>query len=199
MNEYEQTLKGILVGCGFMGGMHAQIYAQLQGVELAAAVDLRPEPSAEKLKSFGISIPVFKTLEEALAETDADFVDICMPTHQHLDNALTTIEAAKALFCEKPLALTLGEADQIVSAAEAKGTFAQVGHCIRFWPEYRALMDYHRSGNGGKLLSLNLVRRSARPAYGSSNWLNNPNLSGGAGLDLHRGRHRDCRDFFTDN
>ena len=168
-----------------MGGMHAQIYTQLDGVELIAAVDLRPEPSAEKLESFGISVPVFETLEEAIQNTEADFVDICMPTHQHLDNALTTIKAGKALFCEKPLALTLDEADQIVSAAEANGTFAQVGHCIRFWPEYQALMDYHRSGQGGKLLSLNLVRRSARPAYGANNWLNNPDLSGGAALDLH--------------
>ena len=185
MNEPKPTLKGILVGCGFMGGMHAQIYAQLDGVDLVAAVDLRPESSAEKLKSFGLSLPVYTTLEEAIEKSDADFVDICMPTQQHLDNALTTIEAGLALFCEKPLALSLEEADQIVAAAQAKGTFAQVGHCIRFWPEYQALADYHRSGQGGKLLSLNLVRRSARPAYGANNWLNNPELSGGAALDLH--------------
>ena len=185
MSEPDTTLNGILVGCGFMGGMHAQIYAQLEGVELAAAVDNNPERSTEKLNSFGLSVPVYETLEEALQKTDCDFVDICMPTHCHLDNALMTIEAGKALFCEKPLALTLEDADQIVSAAEAKGVFAQVGHCIRFWPEYQALTEYHNSGQGGKLLSLNLVRRSARPAYGASNWLNNPELSGGAALDLH--------------
>ena len=185
MTETNNTLKGILVGCGFMGGMHAQIYTQLKGVELVAAVDNRPEPSAEKLKSFGISIPVFASLNEAITEAEADFVDICMPTHQHLDNALKTIAAGKALFCEKPLALNLEEADQILTAANVSGTSAQVGHCIRFWPEYQALMDYHRSGQGGKLLSLNLVRRSARPGYGASNWLNNADLSGGAALDLH--------------
>lgn len=185
MNETKPTLKGILVGCGFMGGMHAQIYAQLEGVELAAAVDLKPERSIDKLKSFGLFIPVFETLEEAIEKTDCDFVDVCMPTHKHLDHALTTIDAGKALFCEKPLALTLEEADQIVSAAEAKGVFSQVGHCIRFWPEYQTLIDYHRSGQGGKLLSLNLVRRSARPANGTNNWLNDSQLSGGAALDLH--------------
>lgn len=185
MNEPTRPLKGILVGCGFMGGMHAQIYAQLKGVALVAAVDLKPERSSQKLESLGVSVPVFESLEEALTTIEADFVDICMPTYRHLENALVAINAGKALFCEKPLALTLEDADQIISAAEAQGIYAQVGHCIRFWPEYQALADYHRSGQGGKLLSLNLVRRSARPAYGSNNWLNNRALSGGAALDLH--------------
>jgi predicted dehydrogenase len=184
-NQNNHSLKGILVGCGFMGGMHAQIYAQLKGVELVAAVDAYPESSAEKLKSFNTPVPVYTTLEEAFEKTDCDFVDICLPTNLHKCYALTAIEAGKALFCEKPLALSLAEADKIVAAAKAKGTFAQVGHCIRFWPEYQALMDYHQSGKGGKLLSLNLVRRSGRPAYGVANWLNDVAQSGGAALDLH--------------
>lgn len=184
-NQNTPTLKGILVGCGFMGGMHAQIYNQLEGVELVAAMDTHSESSAKKLKSLGIDIPVFTTLEEALKKTECDFVDICLPTNLHREFALQAIEAGKALFCEKPLALSLEEADAILSAAKKQGTLAQVGHCIRFWPEYQALMEFHKSGRGGKLLSLNLVRRAARPAYGVGNWLNDEKQSGGAALDLH--------------
>lgn len=179
------SLKGILVGCGFMGGMHAQIYSQLEGVELVAAVDARTESSAEKLKSFNTPAPVFATLEQALKAVECDFVDICLPTHLHKENAITAIEAGKALFCEKPLALSIEEADEILAAAKTHNTLAQVGHCIRFWPEYQALMTYHKSGKGGKLLSLNLVRRAGRPGYGVDNWLNDASLAGGAALDLH--------------
>jgi predicted dehydrogenase len=186
MSEKTTTsLKGILVGCGFMGGMHAQIYAQLEGVELVAAVDANTESSAAKLQSFGTPVPVFSTLDEALANTDCDFVDICLPTKLHRQYAITAIEAGKALFCEKPLALTINEADDILNAAKTHGTFAQVGHCIRFWPEYQTLMDFHKSGRGGRLLSLHLMRRAGRPGYGVDNWLNDANQAGGAALDLH--------------
>jgi len=185
MKNENETLKGILVGCGFMGGMHAQIYNSLEGVELAAAVDDRIDASREKLDKLGCEAPVFATLEEALEKTEADFVDVCLPTYLHEEYALEALEAGKALFCEKPLALNLEQADRILALAEEKNAFAQVGHCIRFWPEYQRLMEYHSNGEGGKLLSLSLVRRGGRPSYGIGNWLNDESLSGGAALDLH--------------
>ncbi len=185
MKSENETLKGILVGCGFMGGMHAQIYNGLEGVELVAVVDDRIEASREKLEKLGCSAPVYASLEEAMESEAADFVDVCLPTHLHERYALQALEAGKALFCEKPLALSLEQADRILALAEKKGAFAQVGHCIRFWPEYQRLMEYHQSGEGGKLLSLSLVRRGGRPGYGIGNWLNDEALSGGAALDLH--------------
>ncbi|MEM9159129.1 MAG: Gfo/Idh/MocA family oxidoreductase, partial [Verrucomicrobiota bacterium] len=178
-------LRGVLVGCGFMGGMHAQVYKALSGVKLVAAVDGAVKASEDKLRSFGLDIPVYATLGEALGKEVFDFVDVCLPTDLHRDAAIEAIEAGKDLFCEKPLALTLGDADKIVAAAERKKVFAQVGHCVRFWPEYVALMDYYQSDAGGKLLSLSLTRRAGRPSYGFGDWLNDESRSGGAALDLH--------------
>lgn len=185
MEETTKKLKGILVGCGFMGGMHAQIYKSLPGVEIVAGVDGRIAESQEKLVKLGCPAPVFAELSEALEAVDCDFVDVCMPTHLHKNYAIEAIEAGKALFCEKPLALSLEEADAILAAAKANGAFAQVGHCIRFWPEYLRLMEYHKNGDGGKLLSLSLFRRAARPDYGIDDWLNDESKAGGAALDLH--------------
>lgn len=185
MEDNAKQLKGILVGCGFMGGMHAQIYKSLPDVELVAVVDGRIAESVEKLEKLGCPAPVFAELSEALAAVECDFVDVCMPTFLHKNYAIEAIEAGKALFCEKPLALTVEDADAILSAAKANGTFAQVGNCIRFWPEYMHLMDYNKSGDGGKLLSLSLARRAGRPDYGIENWLNDESKSGGAALDLH--------------
>lgn len=185
MEEPTKQLKGILVGCGFMGGMHAQIYGILPHVELAAVVDGRVDNAKEKMEQLGCSAPVFESLTDALEQVDCDFVDICLPTDLHRDYAIEAINAGKALFCEKPLALSLSQADEILAAADRMGTLAQVGHCIRFWPEYQRLMEYHESGDGGKLLSLNLVRRAGRPGYDVGNWLNDEARSGGAVLDLH--------------
>ncbi len=179
------NLKGILVGCGFMGGMHAQIYKILEGVDLVAAVDGRIEESRAKLEELGCPVPVFETLAEAMQSAECDFVDVCLPTYLHEEYAVEALTAGKALFCEKPLALSVESADRILGAAEASGAFAQVGQCIRFWPEYQRLMRFHADGEGGRLLSLNLTRRAGRPSYGIDNWLNDESQSGGAALDLH--------------
>ncbi len=175
----------ILVGMGFMGAMHTQAYTQLPNAKLVGVVDAETEATTKKLQELNLGdVPVFATLEEAL-KVDCDVIDICLPTDLHTRFALKAIEAGKALFIEKPLALTSEEAEQILSAAEKAGVPVQVGHCIRFWPEYMAFRDFHQSGKGGKLLSLTLQRRSGRPGYPVENWLNVGERSGGAALDLH--------------
>lgn len=185
MSDQDGNLKGILVGCGFMGGMHAQIYNILEGVDLVAAVDKRVEESQEKLDRLGCQAKVYATLDEAMEQSQCDFVDVCLPTHLHEAFSIKALDAGKALFCEKPLALTVEEADRIIEAAKRNEAFAQVGHCLRFWPEYQKLLEYHSSGEGGRLLSLSFVRRGARPNFGVDDWFNDESLSGSAALDLH--------------
>jgi predicted dehydrogenase len=175
-----------LAGCGFMGSMHTQIYAQLPEARLVAAADVHVGAARAKLEKAGFSIPVYGTIEELLARhPEVTVVDICTPADAHEADALRALEAGKHLFCEKPLALTLESADRIIAKAAAGKTFAQVGHCIRFWPEYRALHDFVRGGEGGRLLSLGMQRQAGRPGYSDRDWLNQPSRSGGAALDLH--------------
>jgi predicted dehydrogenase len=174
-----------LIGCGFMGGMHAQVLKQLEGVELAAAASHAPEAGRAKLRNIGWDVPVYPDIGTLLARHEVEVIDICAPTDLHAEVAETAARAGKHLFCEKPLALSLEGAGRIEAAVEAAGVHAQVGHCIRFWPEYRALKAFADSGRGGKLLSLALVRRASRPGYSEQNWLNRPERSGGAAVDLH--------------
>jgi len=185
MSDQDGNLRGILVGCGFMGGMHAQIYNILDGVDLVAAVDKRVEEAQEKLDRLGCQAKVYATLEEAMEQAPCDFVDVCLPTQLHEAFSVQALDAGKALFCEKPLALSVEEADRIIEAAKRNNAFAQVGHCLRFWPEYMKLFEYHASGQGGRLLSFNMVRRGARPDFGVDDWFNDESLSGSAALDLH--------------
>ena len=185
MIDQDGNLKGILVGCGFMGGMHAQIYNILEGVDLVAAVDKRVEESQKKLDRLGCQAKVYATLDKAMEQSQCDFVDVCLPTHLHEAFSIQALEAGKALFCEKPLALTVEQADRLIEAAKRNDAFAQVGHCLRFWPEYQKLMEYYSNGEGGRLLSLSFVRRGARPDFGIDDWFNDESLSGSAALDLH--------------
>jgi predicted dehydrogenase len=169
-----------------MGEIHAQIYQALPAVELAAVVDINVDGANEKLASLGLNIPVYRTLSDLLTACDVQVVDICSPTGQHVELAVEAAAAGKHLFIEKPLAFDLAGCQQIENAIQQAGVFAQVGHCIRFWPEYRMLKDTIASGELGALKSLSLARRSARPAGGNpQHWVNNEKLSGGAAFDMH--------------
>jgi predicted dehydrogenase len=177
--------KVAIIGLGFMGTMHAQIYKQLRDASLVAVVDKQKAKAKRDLAKLGIEAAVFGTFEEMVRCCDVDVVDICLPTDLHAPFALKAIAAGRHLFCEKPLALTKADGKKIAVAAKKAGTFFQVGQCIRFWPEYMAFEAFVKSRKAGKLLSLSLQRRAGRPSYSVDDWLNKGDHSGGAALDLH--------------
>lgn len=178
-------MKVAIIGLGFMGGMHAQIYTALPGVELVAVADINVEGTNTKVAEMGLNAQVFPDLQTLLNSIDVDVIDICVPTDKHAELAITAAEAGKHLFIEKPLSLTLTNCEAIQAAITKAGVFAQVGQCIRFWPEYVALKEFIDSGKGGALKSLSLQRRASRPTYSQEDWLNNEARSGGAATDLH--------------
>jgi predicted dehydrogenase len=178
-------MKVAIIGLGFMGGMHAQIYTALSGVDLVAVADPEIKRTQSKIAKMGLTAQVFSDLETLLESTDVDVVDICVPTDLHTELAIAAAQAGKHLFIEKPLALKLNDCEAIYKAVEQVAVFAQVGHCIRFWPEYIALKQFIDSGKGGALKSLSLQRRAARPTYSREDWLNKETRSGGGAYDLH--------------
>jgi len=177
--------KVAIVGFGFMGTMHAQIYAQLKNASLVAVVDKDTKKTANDLAKLGMNVPVFEKMEEMLAKCDVNVVDVCLPTDLHASFALRAIKAKKHVFCEKPLALTAADGRKIAAAAKKAKVFFQVGQCLRFWPEYQAFEAFVKSRKAGKLLSLTMQRRASRPFYSVGNWLNDGKRSGGGALDLH--------------
>ena len=173
-----------IVGCGFMGSMHAQAYAQIRGAKISALVDKRAGV-AKSMAALGVEAPLFKDLESALAKIPVDVVDICLPTPLHEAAALLALRHGKAVFLEKPIALDMVAAKRIAAAAAKSGMPVQIGQCIRFWPEYQALVEVVKSGKLGKLRSLSLQRRSSLPSHSMGGWLLDEDQSGGAAVDLH--------------
>lgn len=174
-----------IVGFGFMGQMHARCYQAMKNANLVAIVDQTPANSQKCLKKMGLDIKVYASLSDLFAAKDVDAVDICLPTDLHVPVGLEVVAAGKHVFCEKPFAPTVEEGRKLVEAARRKKVYLMVGHCIRFWPEYQYLETAIKENKYGKLLSLAMHRRSSRPTYSASNWLQNPKLSGGAVYDLH--------------
>lgn len=176
-------LKVGLIGCGFMGAMHASCYKNIAGVELAAVADIRPEKARELAQ--GTDAVIYGDGMDLIANAQVDIIDICLPTYLHAGYALAAMDKVKYLFVEKPVTLTVAESQALLEKSACTGCQVQVGQVIRFWDEYVALRDICKKQTYGKVVSANFRRLSPSPDWGWNNWLHNTALSGGAGQDLH--------------
>jgi scyllo-inositol 2-dehydrogenase (NAD+) len=143
-------LRVALVGAGRAGSVHAGNLADYAArAEVVAVVDERRE-AAEAL---GAST----SLDEALERCDA--VVISVPTFTHRDLVVHAAEAGKHVFCEKPMALTLAECDDMIDAAERAGVVLQIGFMRRFQPEFVEARRRIEAGDVGEPMVIKSLTR----------------------------------------
>lgn len=176
-------LKVGLIGCGFMGAMHANCYKNIEGVELVALADIRREKAEELAK--GTQAVLYGDGMELIEHADVDVIDICLPTFLHAKYALAAMDKVKYVFVEKPVTLTIEESEALIKKSEKTGCNIQVGQVIRFWDEYVALKEMVDAKTYGCVVNANFRRISPRPDWGWNDWLLDTALSGGAAQDLH--------------
>lgn len=177
-------LKVGLIGCGFMGTMHANCWKALSDrAEVVAVADVRPEKAEELAALFGAKI--YSDGKDLIENEKLDVVDICLPTYLHEKYAVMAMKADANVFVEKPMCRTKEEAENLVKVQKETGKLLQVGQVIRFWDEYVWLKKVIDEGKYGKLTSATFKRMSPRPTWGWENWLHTPEKSGGMALDLH--------------
>ena len=152
-----------VLGAGFMGGTHARAYHKLDDVEIAAiyaSSSKRAEPLASELGTAWTD-----DLDRILNDDSIDAVDISLPTPQHRAATEAALDAGKHVLLEKPLSLTMDDAEAIVRAADASDRVVMVAHVLRFWPEYVELKRIIDSGELGTPQFVNAVRRQPTPVW----------------------------------
>ena len=172
-----------LIGCGFMGAMHANCYKNIKDCEIVALADVRRE-KAEALAE-GTNATIYESGKELIANANVDVIDICLPTFLHAEHALLAMDKVKYVMVEKPATLTAKEGKQLLKKAKETGAEVQVGQVIRFWDDYVKLKEMVDSGVYGKVINANFRRISPTPDWAWDNWIHNIPLSGGAAQDLH--------------
>ena len=178
-------LKIGIIGLGFMGKMHAAAYKLLQSefdFQITAVADVVKENADQTAQLLGAK--AYYSPQELLDNADVNTVDICLPTWLHYEYASKALAKGLNVFVEKPLCLNSKDAFALAKQAEEMNVFAQVGQCIRFWPEYDYLKQLVDAKVYGKMKHLKLRRFCASPDWGGSKWMGNEQLSGGAALDL---------------
>jgi predicted dehydrogenase len=188
-----------IIGAGFIGRNHFNQYEKMKARAPVVALcdkdaDRRAGDWSKVLGNLADdkgskrdlgNIRPYTEWQELLADPQIDLVDICAPTFLHRDITVAALKAGKHVLCEKPMALSVEACDEMIAAARQSGRKLMIAQCIRFWPEYVYLKRCHDSGEYGRLRALSLRRQAGTPDYSLGNWIVNPELSGGAVLDLH--------------
>jgi len=199
MNMQEKVKVGI-IGFGFMGTTHYNIYRNHPKAQIVAMADIDPRKrngdisavcgnisGGDNSKPLDLSgIITYADGMELIRDPEVELVDICVPVYLHKQYALAVIAAGKHVLCEKPLARTSADAKEIVAAARKSTQAVMVGMCVRFWPEYAHTACMIASGKAGKVRSATFKRLSPDiNGNGWENWFMKSELSGGAIFDLH--------------
>jgi UDP-N-acetylglucosamine 3-dehydrogenase len=170
-----------VLGAGFIGATHAAAFARLDGVRLAAVAD-HNRAAADAL-SARYSARAAYSVEALLDDPEIIAVSICLPTFLHAATVIAAAERGKHILCEKPLALSLKDADRMCAAVERAGVKFMVAQVIRFWPEYIRIREALESGQLGQPRMATGARLTSPPTWGE--WFRDPAKSGAALFDLH--------------
>ena len=138
----------VLIGTGGIGRYHAELWQKMPGAELVGVFDASPKVGAAVAEELGIP-RVYATLEEALAEPAADAIDVCTPNRAHTPVVLAALDAQKHCLCEKPLAVTAGEIEEMIAARDRSGKLLMTTQHMRFEQRSVALRKLIEAGELG--------------------------------------------------
>lgn len=148
-----EKVKIELVGCGLFGESHLQAFRALRTAEVTALYDPARGWAERIARDFGIP-NIFDSLEEICARPELNAIDVVTPEHIHVDSVLSAIGNGKHVFVEKPLALDLGQCEEMIAAATSAKRILMVDHLLRFETKYSILKDEIMAGHLGKLVSM---------------------------------------------
>src|SRR5258705_5887478 len=132
-----------VLGTGFAGSMHARSALATPGAKVVAVAAVPLDDAAALARECGARVA---SAEEICAAKDIDLVVVATPTHLHAAHAIAAARGGKHVFCEKPLARTLADAQAMVRACDEAGGTLAVGHGVRFFLEYRQAKELVRPG-----------------------------------------------------
>jgi len=165
------TMRVLQIGVGIRGGHWAEIVRDYPDAVCVGFVD--PSPQAlEKARSVGgDQAAYFADLDEALARVGADAALIASPSAFHAEHVTRALEAGLAVMVEKPLAVSVEEAERVLERAESAGRPLMVAENYRYWPAEQTVRALVRDGRIGQLDSASLIDRRRQPSHTEGPWL----------------------------
>ncbi len=174
-----EKIKVGIIGCGGMGNTHANVISQIDNVEIFAASDLSEEKLARFNEKFKPAYS-FADYRKLIEMSEIDAVLVCLPTYLHKEPVVIAAKNGKHIFCEKPIALTLEDADVMINECEKNRVVFTIGFVRRFDNEWGKFRDIVIEGKLGRpVVWRNGIILSAPPAP----WYMDKDKGGGPFID----------------
>ena len=168
-----------IIGCGRIAPRHAQSFQQVAETQLVAVADIKPTRAQHFAHEY--SADAFVDYHELLARPDIDAISVCVPSGLHAQVAIDAMHAGKHVLVEKPIAITLADADRMIAVSKSSGRTLGVVLQNRYNHPMQALRHAINTGKLGRLHLGNACVRWYRPqSYYEDGWHGTWAMDGGA-------------------
>jgi UDP-N-acetyl-2-amino-2-deoxyglucuronate dehydrogenase len=177
-----------IIGAGMIAKYHAQAIANTEGAELVALCREDANKAAEAAAAFGV--PCETSVDALLARPDIDAICICTPSGQHAEQTLAALKAGKHVLVEKPMALSVADADAMIALSKEKNLALGIALQRRTAPEFKKVRSAIDQGALGKITlgSISIPYLRTQAYYDSAAWRGTWALDGG-GVLMNQGIH----------
>lgn len=137
----KNSLGVCIIGCGWSGNVHAEGWSKVENATIVAVADVQEERAKKMANAYGLS-RYFDDFDEALRQPGIDVVSVCVPSFLHSRITVAAAELGHHVYCEKPIALTLEQADDMVRAAKKNSIQLGIDFMRHHSPIIAAVKDY---------------------------------------------------------
>lgn len=191
-----EKLKVCIVGCGRIATLHALGYENNPKASIYAVCDISKKKAKQKGKDWGAE-QIYTNYKDVLEDPDIDMVELLVPHHLHCKMTVEACEAGKHVSVQKPMAMSLEEADEMIDAARRAGVKLRVYENFIFYPPYvkaKALLD---QGEIGEPISIRIKLNAGgrldtgwKVPIDAWRWRMNEKKCGGGPLVFDDGYHK---------
>lgn len=186
-----------IIGCGRISDLHARGYRGCDDFRLAAACDVDREAAAAKARAWGLPPgAVFDDFREMCDSGEVDLAEVLVPHHLHHRVAMYALRAGLAVSLQKPMAVSLAEADEMIAEAGRRGSFFKVYENFVHYPPIARARRVIDRGEIGEPLGIRIKSNPGDPSFGwdvprtAREWRHDPARGGGGPLTFDDGHHK---------
>ena len=178
-----KKLKVGLIGLGGIANLHAGGWKESEHAELVAGCDINTKVFSRWKNEHGIN-RLTTDYMELINDPELDIIDVCSPNNFHAQHTIAALDAGKHVFCEKPLAPTVEQIREMITARDRAGKLLMTGHHFRFTGTSKALKTEIDAGELGEIYHGRAwwLRRSGLPVRPT--FLYKAQAFAGVGIDL---------------
>ena len=182
-------IRTAVIGTGFMGRVHLEALRRVENVDVVEIA----ATSADKARAAAEGFNVLNSTgdwQDVIRDPSIDAVHIATPNAEHFPMAKAAFEAGKHVLCEKPLAMSVAEAEELVALQTARGLRGAVNHNLRYYPMVQQMRRMREAGEFGDILVIQGTYSQDWMLYETDwNWRVDPKVSGASRVMADIGSH----------